>query len=159
MVDQLLQSISQDIYRKYVCVETPNYFFLADAELKIINSHIIERLTQVCEVENVTDLNDDVCINLMLYQKREALNLKLSMVGNYAILLRITSDGIYLIENQEQSITTLEAEIYQIVIKFNFIMLDRKVLFTPMQIKLFSTDPENTCVYQALFEDTDIIPF
>ena len=38
-------------------------------------------------------------------------------------------------------------------------LLDRDALLIPVPMRLFNTEPENTRVYQALFTDTDILPW
>jgi hypothetical protein len=43
--------------------------------------------------------------------------------------------------------------------KWRVPILTSEVLKTRIPLKLFYTEPENVCIYQALFSDVDLLPW
>jgi hypothetical protein len=79
------------------------------------------------------------------------------MLGLYAVILRVNG------ENSTKLVTIARSEqeerIVSLLAKHRFAILQRNLLEQPIALKLFNTEPENACLYQALFSDTDVLPW
>jgi len=110
-------------------------------------------------ITNATDLNTDHGYIFTL-ESTTSLSLQLSFVGPYAVLLRTAlQGGLEVVEQAANDNGMLERRLIQIVTTHNIRLLGRNVLEIPVNLKLFDTEPGNVRVYQALFRDTDILPW
>ncbi|MBI1925548.1 hypothetical protein HYR99_15005 [Candidatus Poribacteria bacterium] len=121
---------------------------------------IVDELGNIVEVEEDTDANDDVSFCYLLVKGNKRWSLNISMIGPYAVLMRINHLRRFEIAYPDDgNLSQLENEITKILQKNSITLLPRYLLECPVPLKLYNTEPENVKIYQALFTDTDILPW
>lgn len=158
MAIQDTQCLLDAIKQKYISLENPDYSFVNEiTALKPYNS-LIQELENSFEIEEVTDLNDDVSFRYVICKAKRQWVIELSMLGRYATILRVSDlEPIKVVtsnttDHEEQSI-------FSFLVQNQFEILDRQELEQPVPLKLSNTEPGNVSVYQALFTDTDVFPW
>ena len=151
------QTLSQAVLERYKSLEQPDFSFVS----KISNSRpyepLIKELREVFDIEETTDINEDVSFSYMLSNSNNKWVIELSMVGLYAVVLRILEGGS--IQLVASSICEFERKIIYLLDKYKFRVLQRRELEQPISLKLCNTEPGDVFMYQALFSDTDILPW
>lgn len=108
---------------------------------------------------SITDVNTDHGFVFTLGCMDQVwLQLQLSFVGSYAVLIRVTLDWNEVIDPSGGRIP-IETCIIDLLAVHGIRLLDKSTLELPIGLKLFDTDPGNVRVYQALFSDVDILPW
>lgn len=153
-------SILEHIREKYRDLDHPEFWFVGESISRQPYQPLVERLEQQFSVQDDTDPNDDVSFIYVLRSGRDAWVLALSMVGPFAALFRATSDHPVLIDATGMSaLTKQEAELVEEAQSFGFSFLTKALLEMPIGLTLQNASRENTRLYQALFSDTDILPW
>lgn len=158
MTTQDLQMLSETIKRAYTSLEQPDFSFVSKAILSTPYESLIQQIRSLFEVEELTDSNDDVSFRYLLSKSKDQWIVELSMLGRYATVLRISEVGSIRVVTQNTSVQE-EQKIFSLLMKNQFNILAQQELEQPIPLKLSSTEPENVCVYQALFSDTDVLPW
>ena len=146
------------IERQYKSLEKPDYSFVSKAISSKPYSELVERLKALFEIEEITDSNDDVSFRYLLSQSGKQWVVELSMVGLYAAILRLSEAGLSEPVTLDNAVSQ-EKEIYSLLSSYGFKVLDKLELEKPIKLNLCNTEPDNVCFYQALFSDTDILPW
>ena len=145
---------------KYGSLEAPKFFFVQDALSKRPYDPLVQQLREDFAVEEDTDPNDDVSFGYLLSRNTQQWRLELSMLGPFAVLLRITEPGhVDLVSHDLTARTEQEESILAILQRNDIKIMERNELVQPVAIKLQNTSPQNSRLYQALFGDTDILPW
>jgi hypothetical protein len=79
-----LDAIAQDIQIAYLSSETPNGRFAQTRLEDGMHDSIVLKLSSFCKIFESTDLNDDVSRCVYLQAEGFEVNLRISLVGNYA---------------------------------------------------------------------------
>ena len=147
------------IERQYKSLEKPDYSFVSKTISSKPYSELVEQLTALFEIEEITDSNDDVSFRYLLSQSEKQWVVELSMVDLYAVIFRFSEidlpDDFVTLDNA----TSEEKEIYSLLSNHGFKFLSKSELEKPIALNLCNTEPDNVCLYQALFSDTDILPW
>ncbi|WP_369601099.1 hypothetical protein AAIA72_14985 [Hahella sp. SMD15-11] len=119
---------------------------------------LIQKIRNIFEVEELTDPNDDVSFRYLLSKSKKQWVLELSMLGRYATILRIPEVGPIRVVSKDTSVQE-EKDILSLLMENQFKVLEQQDLEQPFSLRLSNTEPEKVCVYQALFSDTDVLPW
>ncbi len=159
MDTSLVENIKKELLAKHGSFEKPDFHFRWKAlEERPYRSFVDEALTHFF-IKDQTDLNQDGCfVYTILAELKPQWMIQLSMVGRYGVLFRIERNHPALINCDNQLIPG-EDVIVSLVAKHGIILLHKDILMTRVDLALDYTDPENVRVYQALFSDTDILPW
>lgn len=153
-----IDTLSEVIERTYTSLEQPDFSFVSKAISSRPYDSVIQQMRSLFEVEEVTDPNDDVSFRYLLSKSNYQWVIELSMLGLYAAVFRISNASSIKVVTENTSIQE-EQEIFNLLIENKFNVLGKKELEQPLPLKLFNTEPENVCIYQALFSDTDVLPW
>lgn len=148
-----LKELLPTIEKRYGSLEQPIFSFVEKQRSKNPYQKLEILLRENFDVEDVTDMNYDVSF---CYEIDKKWLLQLSMVGSYAVILSL-GNGIHIVKSNTAN--ECEQKMFKLLIEHGFMVLDREGLELPVSLKLFNTDPENCCIYQALFSDIDILPW
>lgn len=138
------------IERKYGSLEQPNFSFVEKERSKNPYQKLEVLLKESFEVEDVTD---DVSFCYVIDKK---WLLQLSMVGSYAVVLGLAK-RVHVVALD--TVSEAEQKLLGLLVEHGFIVFHRESLELPVNLKLFNAAPENVCLYQALFSDTDVLPW
>jgi len=167
-VENLIKEIEREILKAYGSLEEPNFSFEKDTTRQKIYEPFMRNLAAALapylldvlgfyKICNFTDVNTDHGYVFILGSTGE-LWLQLSFVGSFAVLMRVTPDRAEVIDPSGDRIP-IETLIIDLLAVHGIQLLDKKTLEIPIGLKLFDTDPEKVCLYQALFSDVNILPW
>jgi hypothetical protein len=159
--DMVSRRIEGDIRRAYRSLSNPEYGFVQQCLDRRPYDGIVSVLNTTFTVEEDTDPNDDVSFGFLVSSKYSRWLLRISMVGPYGVLLRLGPGGEPgpPISGVPESADQLEADICEVIQREGVVLLGQGILEVPIRLKMFTTDPDNVRLYQALFQDTDILPW
>jgi hypothetical protein len=159
--DGLLSEVRAAILSTYGSLDNPDFHRLRPSLDAPPFAELAADLRRNFTLDDDTDPNTDVARVLILRQGPRSWSISLSLVGPYACILRITRQHRAMTSElvQQPGAAPAEAELFEALSAHGFRMLPRAVLEAPVPLRLWATDPENVRVYQALFSDTDILPW
>lgn len=158
MAIQNLHNLPKVLERNYKSLEQPDFSFVSRAISSKPYDALINNLRELFDVEEITDLNDDVSFRYTVSKSNNRWVVELSMLGLYATVLRVSQLGHTEIVSQN-SFAPEDKDVISLLLENQFVILGKDELEQPVTLKLFNTEPENTCIYQALFSDTDMLPW
>ena len=157
----LMNTIDQVIDEKYTSRCEPNFSFVREEIARQPYKSLMNKLREFLTVVENTDPNDDVCFSYFLESAVCRWILQLSMLAKYAVLLRIAENDavheVLTIESPDKDFD--ERRIKELLTNSGIILLSKKNLEQPIDLVLFNTEIGNAHVYQALFSDTDVLPW
>ena len=156
MSTSILSTIRNDIIKSYKSQNEPDYSFVQINLKRGLYKKFIIELQQVNSAVDVMDPNDDVCHSLDLKIESRRYLLQLSLVGRFATCFKLAKDGAFI---EVLSDVKEEFKIESLLSKYGIILLSKEDMEIPINLKLINTEKENVCVYQALFSDTDYLPW
>lgn len=160
MTENHVQEIMTFIRRRYKSLENPNFSFVAESISKYPYEDLIRQIRTYFQVQEETDPNEDVSFSYSLFREQDQWILRISMIGPYAVLLRVgKSDASEIVSCTVRMLSISEKELMNILADNGIRLLDHDTLCLPIPLKLFNAEPENTRVYQALFTDSDFLPW
>lgn len=155
-----VQAVMDVIRSHYKSLQSPDFSFVRDTIAKRPYDRVLRQISTHFQVEEDTDPNDDVSFGYVLTKGNERWALRISMLGPYAVLLRLHQAArIEVMAHRAQVSSSAEKELITTLADNSIHLLDRDALLIPVPMRLFNAEPENTRVYQALFTDTDILPW
>jgi len=155
-----VQEVMDVIRSHYRSLQSPDFSFVRDTLAQRPYEKVLRQLSTHFHVEEDTDPNDDVSFGYVLTKDSERWVLRISMLGPYAVLLRLhQTAGVEVMAPGAQVFSRAEKALITTLADHSIRLLDREVLRIPVSMRLFNAAPENTRVYQALFTDTDILPW
>ena len=158
MAIQDIQILSETIKRTYISLEQPDFSFISKAISSRPYESLIQQIRSLFEVEELTDSNDDVSFRYLLSKQKNQWLVELSMLGRYATVLRISEIGPIRVITQN-TCAQEEQKIFSLLMENQFKILEQQELEQPFPLSLSNAEPENVCIYQALFSDTDVLPW
>lgn len=158
MMKDEMTAILSKIREKYKSFENPEYHFVQAALAERPYQIVMDELSRKYPLVEDTDSNFDVSFGYLIGFGDKRWMLRISMIGPYAFFLRLESDRSILV-NPSEIAAGEETTIMQILMRHNIKLLGRLTLDTPIQMKLYNTSIENTTLYQAMFSDTDFLPW
>lgn len=153
---RLLDRILDAILQAYGDLKDPTFHFVGRSEARGEYNELIRTLSDVGEVTDETDPNTDVGRYLRIAADHGTWFLWLSYVGPFACLLRQRANRQFLAEG---GVNTIEARVRALCERAGLAMLDASTLEHPIPLTLDKTEPENVRVFQALFSDSDLLPW
>lgn len=151
-------ALKEVILNKYGSYEEPDFRFVEYAIKNNPYQNLIESLSRHFKTIDQTDINTDVAFFYLLDNRRKQWVLGLSMLGSYAVLLRLTNKNPKVVSNGTK-IDDDEVIILRNLEEQSVSILSQSILESPIKLRLFDTLPENVRLYQALFTDADILPW
>lgn len=160
MNERTVEGIFAHVSDRYRSLEAPRFSFVEEALDTNPYLSLLHRVGEHFDCTEDTDPNDDVSFGYVLRKESRVWVLRLSMVGPYAVVLRRRGDEAMeviadecgdIVEEEERLLRLLEAE--------GLTTLDRDTLLRPIPLRLSNTAPEQVRLYQALFTDTDVVPW
>jgi hypothetical protein len=154
-----IEEIIELIQEKYGSLECPDFSFVSDAISNSPYEELIQQVKENFQTQEDTDPNDDVSFGYLLIKGDKRWILRLSMLGKYAILLRLNEGGdTEILSYQSPKNYDLEKNLITILINHKIELISRETALYPVELRLSNAELGNTRVYQALFTDTEIIP-
>ena len=153
------KDLLQVIKSRYKSLEKPDYSFVSKSISSNPYNEMVGQLKAFFEIEEITDSNDDVSFRYLLSQSGKQWVVELSMVGLYAVIFRFSEVDLPDDFVTPDKATPEEKEIYSLLSNYGFKFLSKSELEKPIALNLCNTEPDNVCFYQALFSDTDILPW
>jgi len=156
-----MEDVITRIQSIYKSLEHPDFHFVAESLRRQPYDITIKQIKQTFEMEEDTDANDDVSFGYLLRSTdQQEWILRLSMVGPYAVVLRLSEGELpEVIFPGKHSLTGQELKLFQLLSAQGIRVLSQAELMHPVALTLYNTDPSNVRLYQALFSDTDVLPW
>lgn len=153
LVDKLLGLINQ----KYGSLANPSYWFIHGPESYQIYEPVLEKLSRLFIVVDITEPNLDVAVAYKLTGSTGEWLLEISLLGPYAVFIRWNTGDLPL---TRQTVTSSEEKIIvEILDSFEIILLARCVLEIPIDLALTNAEPGHVYLYQALIGDATVLPW
>jgi hypothetical protein len=152
-------SIRNAILARYGSLSEPRFHFVRAALEAHAYRALVDELRSSFDITEETDTNNDVSFSLVLRKDGGALGLRLSMVGPYAVLLRLPPAGSWEVVDGAAKTTDAERSILDAVRRFGIEPLDQATLSLPIALDMGDTEPDQCRFYQALFTDNDVLPW
>ena len=156
---RLRDEIDRSILQRYGSLEDPDFGFVQELLARDPCAGLREALATDFEVEEATDPNDDVCCSVVLRVGGRVWLLQQSLLGPYAVLLRDCDGPSEVVADATATFDPRERLVLDLLERAGLQILDRATLERPVALELFNAEPDRVCVYQALFSDTDVLPW
>jgi hypothetical protein len=158
MID--LDEVVQSIRAAYGSLDHPRFDFVADSVRARTYPAMIGQLAQWFSTQDDTDVNTDVSFGCLLASGCERWLLRVSMVGPYAVLVRLGREvGGVVLSGPTASSSEAEQQLIGTVAASGLRLLDRDLLSRTVPLRLLAAPSGTVSVYQALFVDTDFPPW
>lgn len=155
-----LDEIVASLEALYGNLEQPHYG-LTEKRLTMLRRHpFLKSLFQSFFVHDETDLNNHMALHLRVRGDEGDCEVCLSLAVPWAMLIRVTPDQMYshVIASSNDCSTKMEREILALLERYKFKVLRRAEAASPIPMKLFDADSNETIVYHALISDDSVVP-
>lgn len=149
-------AILKAIEERYGSLEHPNYAFVAELVDDQPFAELVTAISNVVDVEETTDVNDDVSFRYLLADEARRWTLDLSMVGPYGLLMRLAPS---LIVVTDDSALGTELEIVRLLQQAGISLLSRTTLESPLPFRRLGAETEHATIYHALISDESLPPW
>lgn len=145
----------------YKSMEQPDFSFVK----RVFNARpyepLIRKMRDYAAIEECTHSEDDVCFSYFLKGRTNLWKMDLSLVGPFAIFVRLRSrieehDFLY---PAKADLADFEIKIISMMTQYNIRLLTSQDLRIEVPIGLFSSAKDKPRLYQALFSDTEKLPW
>ncbi len=122
-----MEKIIIDLIAKYRSLRNPDYSFVSRVYQAEIYKKVIESLSGFFEIQDMTDINDDVSFVYVISSTETEWILMLSMVGRYAALFRKdpVMEYVYFDETTKKQEEEL---IFSVLKQEEFLFLEEEIL-------------------------------
>lgn len=157
--DVVRLAYEEQLLKSYGSLTVPKRHFVQDVADREPFGGVFRELSEICSVDDDTDINCDVCFTFIMHSK-QPLIIKLSMVGPYAVILSFGQDGFgkAALVSSEQGAGTVEADIVSVVTAHGFILVPADHLESPVPIAL-AEGRVGVPLYAALFQPDEDVPW
>lgn len=149
----IVRDIAAQVLVKYGSLREPNY-----SELSVPScdaSALKESIGHITEVQDYSDVNDDVCYRLDINGSIGCYEVFISWVGNYvAILANFERSGSKVIAVAGDD--HLLNQVIEKIVSAGFVILEKSVLLMNMDFTLINSDDDFAPLYKVLFTDHDL---
>lgn len=153
------EHILRAIMKSYGSLTEPNFAFVSREIDNDKWGTEINFLMKKYLMEETTSLNTDCSRVFRFFINNKLFSLMISLIGPFAACCRQYGKGDPFISLNRADLRSYEKELLTLLSKMGFEILDRKVLEIPIDLKLFYTSPEEVFLFQALFSDSEGIPY
>jgi hypothetical protein len=158
-VSPVPERIREAILRAYGSLDEPTFRFVGEALRVRPYRDILTALARHGVVKDDTVPDDDVSFGAVLETATARYVLRLSMLGPFAVLLRMGGgDGPADVVTAGTA-HAAEGPLLADLSAHGFELLDRATLEQAVPLALPKTPTGETLVYQALFVDNDVVPW
>lgn len=156
-----LQKYRHAICTAYKSLEEPDFSFVKKVFSARPYDPLIKRLRDYAVVEECTEGEEDVCFSFFLKGQRSLWKLDLSVVGPFAIFVRLKSriareDFLYYGKSDAMG---FEVKVLDLLKGAGIKLMTVDELSEQMPMTLYNTNRERVRLYQALFSDRDSLPW
>jgi hypothetical protein len=151
--------IHRQIERVYGSLDEPQFNFVYAVLATRPYDALRARLAARFAVTDDTWPDDDVSFGFVLDTREGRRVLRLSMIGRYAMLLRMVPGAPAEVVAAGTTPTDDEAHVMAELTRDGIDLLDRATLDQRVALVLFGAPKGETRLYQALFVDSDVIPW
>jgi hypothetical protein len=148
MMNNLLKQILNQIERAYVSFSNPSFAFVDQVFEARPYQDLIRILETEFELEEITDLNDDVSFVYILSQYKFKWSVRLSFIGKYFYLQR---QDVEPFDVEYDDVKKLEARLQSIFSANGFLAIPKQILSTRIKLQLY--DESKPTVFRCLFSD------
>ncbi len=152
------ERIREAMVRAYGSLDDPTFHFVGEALRERPYRDVVAALARHGPVRDDTVPDDDVSFGLVLELPDVRRVLRLSMLGPFAVLMRLPPHGPAEVVTAETA-RGAECGIVDELSDHGFELLDRATLEVRAPLTLPKTPREGCLVYQALFLDNDVVPW
>jgi hypothetical protein len=144
------------ITARYGSLEEPNYSFVEEVVRRQPYAQLLGALSKLADVEETTDLNNDVSFRYVLRHDSQSWALDVSMVGPFGLLLRLGTDREVVTDQSDEG---REREIVRTVKEAGVSLLSREVLETRIPFHRLAEESHHATIYNALISDEPLLPW
>ncbi|MEQ9345462.1 MAG: hypothetical protein RIG26_03370 [Thalassospira sp.] len=153
-MSELLSCIREEALRRYHSFDEPNFSFVEKTHARNPYINILNSLEREFDLDENTDVNDDVCFSYFLSKSQWSWLLQLSMVGRYSILKFVSEANLSLDIEHQIEVRKIEQSISEVLIENGIVILSKEIAQEVLV-------PENEfwddgTVYQLLFSDLEL---
>ena len=159
---QIRDEIERCVLSAYTDRQEPSYAFVQPRRAEDPYADLRDSLGRLCVLTDDTDLNTDVaeCLLAAAHSDSERIFLRLSYVGPFAAVFRLTPDGLALLLDPESTVLTqFEQAALDAVKSAGVAVLGRGELERPIELMLEDSEAGSSPVYQALFSQLADLPW
>jgi hypothetical protein len=150
--------IREAIERAYGSLDDPAFHFVGEALRERPYRQVVAALARHGTVHDDTAPDDDVSFGTTLESAGARYVLRLSMLGPFAVLLRLPPDRPAQVVTADTAQAS-EGPLLADLSAHGLELLDPATLEQPVRLALSKTPLEACRVYQALFLDNDVLPW
>jgi hypothetical protein len=147
MNNRLLNAVFEDIGNQYGSSESPDFTFVQRRYSQRPYASLIDELTRHYKVTETTDLNDDVCVAVQLIGDDRPLLLLISLVGRYAVIAEITTEGRHQILGSPEGQS--HRAVLDILNRHQVAIIPEEILW--MTFPFHSSGQSEHSIYEVLF--------
>jgi hypothetical protein len=163
--DPVLDAYLESARRSYGDLASPNFSFVADFLQRNPYRNVVTHLGSFLSVRDMTTPDDDVCLTLDLRGAGEKWRLLLSMVGPYAMLMRVHVHRRRLRRSVDVTVggtdgTEFEQRMVSLLVDAGFRVLTAADAAKPVRfIVPPDEEPEMGPLFRVLFTDMTELPW
>jgi hypothetical protein len=157
-----MDDVQRQIERTYESLSNPQYFSITRRLEERPYEELMGFVGDKFELVETTDENDEVAFTYALRREGRQWALEISAVGPYAVFARTDPVSQLWEEILTPSASDLSRDEHWLISKVStsgLRFLGRQELEVPIPLQLVGTDPQYVRVYQALFTDSEILPW
>jgi len=161
----MTQTVTRDsllaaIRRAYGSLSDPDYSFVSSPPSERYQQ-IVARLRRSFHVVETTDFNDDVSLRYLIEAGKRQWSLALSLVGPYAVLLRLQDpETPELVSEGDPPTDSAERALLAELREAGVSLLDSRLLEEPIAMQLpDADDDEPVLIYHAVVGDDPLLPW
>jgi hypothetical protein len=156
-----VNDIVEQVTRRYGSLSEPKFHFVEQMMNERPYDRLIDTVRSKFQVIETTDEEEDHAFLHVLSRGHQSWAMYLSMVGPYAVFARVNPDQSWaeILTPETADLTADERWVVDTLTHATLRLMRRDELEQPIGLRLFVAQPGNTRVFQALFTDTDILPW
>ena len=159
---ELENSLRAAVIKAYGSLDEPSFSFVEKTAKRRPYDPLVSDLKALgFEIEETTDINEDVSFCYVLRARGSQWSLQLSMIGPFAVFFRLERHGEPIAEITEVTGDLIDLEKDAVVVfrQSGVLVLGESILRRRIPLSMFYTEKQDVRFYQALFSDVEILPW